>query len=100
MVEAATRADIPCLDVEHGSPTGVVHLPVAPRCNLRCTYCDPACDCVHSGPPGFRSALLAPGQALRFLDQAIAAEPRVSAVATAGCLGPSSSSRIASARPL
>jgi Nif-specific regulatory protein len=77
---------VPCLDpAPTGAARGVVHLPVAPRCNLRCTFCDPACDCVHTGPAGLRSTLLGPGQALRFLQDAIAASPGpISAVAVTG----------------
>lgn len=45
---------------------GRMHLPVAPRCNIQCSFCNPASgeSCVHGCVPGLTKEVLTPRQAL------------------------------------
>ncbi len=75
---AALAASHPCYSEEAGLRYGRMHLPVAPRCNLGCTYCERAV--------GRRAAALGgPGTAKRVISPREAAE-LVAAVAARGWL--------------
>lgn len=74
----------PCFNEEVKGVCGRVHLPVAPRCNIQCNYCDRRYDCVNESRPGVTSAVLTPHQAALYLDGVLAAEPRISVVGIAG----------------
>ena len=58
--------------VLHGHPcfggnrhkNGRIHLAVAPRCNIKCAYCDRKHDCANESRPGVASRILSPQQAL------------------------------------
>ena len=58
--------------VLHGHPcfggnrhkNGRIHLAVAPRCNIKCGYCDRKHDCANESRPGVTSRLFSPEQAL------------------------------------
>ena len=41
-----------------------MHLPVAPKCNISCNYCNRKFDCVNESRPGVTSEILTPGSAL------------------------------------
>ncbi len=74
----------PCFNVGVKGECGRVHLPVAPKCNILCNYCNRKFDCVNESRPGVTSAVLAPRQALSYLEQVLAAEPRITVVGIAG----------------
>jgi len=57
----------PCFNGAVKGSYGRVHLPVAPRCNIRCNYCNRKYDCVNESRPGVTSALLSPVQQARYL---------------------------------
>lgn len=59
-------------------------MPVAPRCNIKCNYCDRRYDCVNESRPGVTSAVLEPAQAARYVEQVVAREPRITVVGIAG----------------
>ncbi|MEW6017352.1 MAG: radical SAM protein [Pseudomonadota bacterium] len=61
-----------------------MHLSVAPRCNIRCNYCNRLHDCPNEGRPGVTSRVLDPDGAMRYLAMAVAAGP----VSVAGIAGP------------
>ncbi len=42
-----------------------MHLPVAPRCNIQCNYCNRLFDCLHESRPGVTSTILTPEAALQ-----------------------------------
>lgn len=63
---------------------GRLHLPVAPRCNIQCKYCDRNYDCPNQSRPGVASQVLTPTQAAAFLDEALALKPEITAVGVAG----------------
>jgi nitrogen fixation protein NifB len=63
---------------------GRVHLPVAPKCNIKCNYCDRRYDCVNESRPGVASAVLSPRQAALYMHGVMAREPSISVVGIAG----------------
>ncbi len=59
----------PCFNSEARHRTARMHLPVAPKCNIQCNYCNRKFDCVNESRPGVTSAVLTPRQAVNYLDQ-------------------------------
>lgn len=74
----------PCFNAKIKGRFGRVHLPVAPKCNIKCNYCNRKYDCVNESRPGVTSNILSPGQALIYLDKVLEAEPRISVAGIAG----------------
>jgi nitrogen fixation protein NifB len=74
----------PCFNSEVRHSTGRVHLPVAPRCNIQCNYCNRKFDCMNESRPGVTSAVLKPVQALAYLDEVLARAPQIKVVGIAG----------------
>jgi len=74
----------PCYQVEAKGRFGRVHLPIAPKCNIQCNYCNRQYDCVNESRPGVTSTLLSPGQALRYVEQVLEREPRITVAGIAG----------------
>src|SRR5512144_3132179 len=59
----------PCYSTDAQHKFARLHLPVAPRCNIKCLYCNRKFDCVNESRPGVTSAVLTPEQGLeRFLE--------------------------------
>lgn len=66
-----------------------LHLPVAPRCNITCAYCDRRVgDCVHgAGPtrrPGLSARIVAPAEVPDLVRTTLRAEPRLRVIGIAG----------------
>ena len=61
-----------------------LHLPVAPRCNIQCAYCDRSGDCVNNSPRGNTSVLLTPKQAVSYALESRKREPRIRSVGVTG----------------
>jgi len=74
----------PCFNAEVKGECGRVHLPVAPKCNIKCNYCNRKYDCVNESRPGVTSGVLSPVQATSYLEQVLAREPRISVTGIAG----------------
>ena len=74
----------PCFNKESSGTCGRVHLPVAPKCNIQCNYCNRKYDCVNESRPGVTSAILKPFQALEYVKQVLEKEPRITVVGIAG----------------
>ncbi|QLA20606.1 radical SAM protein [Desulfolutivibrio sulfoxidireducens] len=74
----------PCFNKAASGHCGRVHLPVAPKCNIRCNYCDRKHDCVNESRPGVSSAVLTPPQALAYMRQVLEREPRITVAGIAG----------------
>ena len=74
----------PCFNVAVKGECGRVHLPVAPKCNIMCNYCNRKYDCVNESRPGVTSAVLKPKQAIAYLEQVLEDEPRITVAGIAG----------------
>ena len=86
---ASTRAPIdlenhPCFDKEAHKKFGRVHLPVAPRCNIQCNFCNRKYDCMNESRPGVTSTVLTPQQAIAYLRYVVAKRPEISVMGIAG----------------
>ncbi len=74
----------PCFNAKMRGVYGRVHLPVAPRCNIQCNYCDRKYDCVNESRPGVTSAVLKPHQAMAYLEYVLEEVKNISVVGIAG----------------
>lgn len=74
----------PCFNPGAKGKFGRVHLPVAPKCNIKCNYCNRKYDCVNESRPGVTSTVLTPDQAGEYMERVIAKEPRISVAGIAG----------------
>ncbi|HTH13936.1 MAG TPA: hypothetical protein VMB23_06040, partial [Spirochaetia bacterium] len=74
----------PCFDPQARRTSARVHLPVAPRCNLQCRYCNRQTDCLHESRPGVTSGVLSPAQALDYLHRIVEKLPQTRVVGIAG----------------
>jgi len=77
-------ANHPCFNAKMRGVYGRVHLPVAPRCNIQCNYCDRKYDCVNESRPGVTSAVLSPHQAMAYLEYVLEEVKNISVVGIAG----------------
>ena len=74
----------PCFNAKVKGQYGRVHLPVAPKCNIQCNFCNRKFDCVNESRPGVTSTILTPGQALEYMGKVLEKEPRISVAGIAG----------------
>src|SRR5512138_3904651 len=74
----------PCFNREVAHTTARVHLPVAPRCNVQCNFCNRRMDCLNEGRPGVTSAVLTPFQALGYLQKLTSRRDNIAVVGIAG----------------
>lgn len=74
----------PCFNKGACASFGRVHLPVAPKCNIQCNFCNRDFDCVNESRPGVTSTILSPGQALVYLEQLMAMRGDIAVVGIAG----------------
>lgn len=84
---AAVRLDFskhPCFNKGSHHTHGRIHLPVAPRCNLQCNFCNRKFDCMNESRPGVTSAVLTPTQASDYLDATLKRVPNLTVMGIAG----------------
>jgi len=74
----------PCFSTNARHTTGRIHLPVAPKCNIQCNFCNRKFDCVNESRPGVTSSILTPVQALTYLDSVLERIDNLSVVGIAG----------------
>ena len=74
----------PCFNAKVKGQYGRVHLPVAPKCNIKCNYCNRKYDCVNESRPGVTSSVLSPHQALEYMEKVLEKEPRITVAGIAG----------------
>ena len=74
----------PCFNPGAKGSYGRVHLPVAPKCNIKCNFCDRKYDCVNESRPGVTSNILTPEQAGVYMQKVLDKEPRISVAGIAG----------------
>jgi nitrogen fixation protein NifB len=80
-----TKIAHPCFDAEAKHKSARVHLPVAPKCNIQCNYCNRQYDCVNESRPGVTSAVLSPHQAAAYLKEL---HNHIENIAVIGIAGP------------
>lgn len=83
-IESKTKVH-PCFDKEAKLKYARVHIPVAPKCNVQCNYCNRKYDCVNESRPGVTSSVLSPYQALNYLRTI---SGRIKNISTVGIAGP------------
>lgn len=54
----------PCYNEEAHKKFARMHLPVAPKCNIQCNYCNRKYDCSNESRPGVTSEVLTPEEAI------------------------------------
>lgn len=74
----------PCFNKDSHHTHGRIHLPVAPRCNLQCNFCNRKFDCMNESRPGVTSAVLTPTQAADYLDATLKRMPNLAVMGIAG----------------
>lgn len=74
----------PCFNPDVKGKYGRVHLPVAPKCNIKCNFCDRQYDCVNESRPGVTSSVLTPAQAGVYMAKVLEKEPRITVAGIAG----------------
>ncbi|WP_022667730.1 nitrogenase cofactor biosynthesis protein NifB [Desulfospira joergensenii] len=74
----------PCFNPGACKSFGRVHLPVAPRCNIQCNFCNRKFDCVNETRPGVTSTILKPFQAMNYLEEVFKQKRDIAVVGIAG----------------
>ncbi len=74
----------PCYNEKAHTKFARMHLPVAPRCNIQCNYCNRKYDCSNESRPGVTSEVLTPSEALDKVRMVKENIPELSVVAIAG----------------
>jgi nitrogen fixation protein NifB len=74
----------PCYRPEAARTWARIHLPVAPRCNVQCNFCDRKYSCVSESRPGVSADVLSPKDALERVDRALSEGAPLSVVGIAG----------------
>jgi len=74
----------PCYNEEAHKKFARMHLPVAPRCNIQCNYCNRRYDCSNESRPGVTSSVLTPYEASEKVGAVKERIPELSVVAIAG----------------
>lgn len=77
------RSGHPCFDKLAHFRVGRIHLPVAPRCNVKCAYCQRAVS-RRINRPGVTTVILTPTQALARTKEIVSADPSIKVVGIAG----------------
>lgn len=73
----------PCFQESACDTAGRVHLPIAPKCNTACNFCNRRFDCPNESRPGVTSRLLSPGRVDSYLRE-ISSRVPISVVGIAG----------------
>jgi len=84
-MEPKAVAAHPCFDIEAKHKHARVHLPVAPKCNIQCNYCNRKFDCVNESRPGVTSSILSPYQSVEYLKEL---EKHIENLSVIGIAGP------------
>jgi len=74
----------PCYNEEAHRKYARMHLPVAPRCNIQCNYCNRKYDCSNESRPGVTSEVLSPLEAVEKVRAVKDKIKELSVVAVAG----------------
>ncbi len=92
LIDDAVPADLlrqtdrhPCYSFDAHHKYARMHVPVAPKCNIGCNYCNRKFDCVNESRPGVTSEILTPEEALQ---KFILVKEKLSSLSVVGIAGP------------
>lgn len=75
----------PCYDEKAHNRIGRIHLPVAPKCNIACKFCDKKVSpYFHTSRPGLAYTLMRPEEAIIAVEKAIEQDPSIEVVGISG----------------
>lgn len=74
----------PCYNEGAHTKFARMHLPVAPKCNIQCNYCNRKYDCSNESRPGVTSEVLTPEEAVEKIREVKAKIPELKVLAIAG----------------
>ena len=74
----------PCYNEDAHKRSARMHLPVAPKCNIQCNYCNRKYDCSNESRPGVTSEVLSPSEASEKVSAVLEKIPELKVVAIAG----------------
>ena len=74
----------PCYDDSAHRKFARMHLPVAPRCNIQCNYCNRKYDCSNESRPGVTSEVLSPSEATDKVGRVLEKIPELKVIGIAG----------------
>ena len=74
----------PCFSESAKMTYGRIHLPVAPKCNVKCVFCNRKYDCINESRPGVTSTILKPKEAAFYFEEMKALNPWLAVVGIAG----------------
>ncbi len=83
-IKIINRENHPCFNFGARNKFGRVHLPIAPKCNIQCNFCNRKYSCVNESRPGVTSAVLSPAQASIYFDMIMEKMPNISVMGIAG----------------
>lgn len=74
----------PCFSKQGHQWFSYLHLPVAPKCNIKCSYCLRQYDCINENKPWAVSKVISPKQALKQVINNLSRDPHVKVIGIAG----------------
>lgn len=74
----------PCYNENAHRKFARMHLPVAPKCNIQCNYCNRKYDCSNESRPGVTSQILSPREAVEKIREVRKKIPELKVIAIAG----------------
>lgn len=74
----------PCFDKKASKVFGRIHLPVAPKCNISCNYCNRKFDCLNESRPGVTAKVMSPDEAVEHLAKMKKIMPYINTIGIAG----------------
>ncbi|MCK5213812.1 MAG: nitrogenase cofactor biosynthesis protein NifB [Candidatus Omnitrophica bacterium] len=83
-IKTINKEKHPCFNFEARNKFSRVHLPVAPKCNIQCNFCNRKYSCVNESRPGVTSTVLSPSQAVVYFDMIMKKMPSISVMGIAG----------------
>jgi nitrogen fixation protein NifB len=84
-MNSISRIRHPCFVEAMHSKVGRIHLPVAPKCNIHCNYCERRIgECFHAFRPGIAERVISPSQVVKYVSDALDEFPGCEVVGVAG----------------
>jgi nitrogenase cofactor biosynthesis protein NifB len=74
----------PCFSADASRTVGRLHLPVAPKCNVQCRFCNRKYHCVAESRPGVTGSVLTPEKAQARVEFVLECQPEIAVVGIAG----------------